>query len=201
VLLGAQRCEQLLRCVPRDVNFLEDWLRLYDFKGAHRREAPRLHKVALCAAAKRELSELLATRVNLQAARPLFDKTKTGKTFNTNAVFKEVRAISDRLLARRHIREPFSYSDLRRTVETQMTSLKVAQEVRAHIQSHDLSGVQVRHYNRHDFHDEMKAALEVWSQHVLACAAQASRLPMHPSYDMPQAVLPAPLEKLSGRKA
>jgi hypothetical protein len=56
--------------------------------------------------------------------------------------------------------EPFTVGDLRRTVETRLSALGVPLEVRAHLQSHGLGGVQARHYDRHDYMAEKRAALD-----------------------------------------
>ena len=54
----------------------------------------------------------------------------------------------------------FTASDLRRTVETRLSAEGVSAEVRAHLQSHGLGGVQARHYDRHSYLPEKRAALE-----------------------------------------
>jgi hypothetical protein len=54
----------------------------------------------------------------------------------------------------------FTPGDLRRTVETQLAAAHASKETRARLQSHGLSGVQNRHYNMHEYLDEMRAALE-----------------------------------------
>jgi integrase len=60
-------------------------------------------------------------------------------------------------------RGPFSMRDLRRTAETHMAALAISSDVRAQIQSHGLGGIQARHYDRHDYMPEKRAALELWS--------------------------------------
>lgn len=54
--------------------------------------------------------------------------------------------------------------DLRRTAETHMAALGISSDVRAQIQSHGLGGIQARHYDRHDYMPEKRAALEKWSR-------------------------------------
>ena len=54
----------------------------------------------------------------------------------------------------------FTVGDLRRTVETRLAADGVGTEIRAQLQSHGLGGVQARHYDRHDYFEEKKAALE-----------------------------------------
>ena len=50
--------------------------------------------------------------------------------------------------------------DLRRTVETRLAAEGISKDVRAHLQSHGLGGVQSKHYDRHDYLAEKRAALE-----------------------------------------
>jgi integrase len=63
-------------------------------------------------------------------------------------------------------RGPFSMRDLRRTAETHMAALGVSSDVRAQIQSHGLGGIQARHYDRHDYMSEKRAALALWVQRL-----------------------------------
>ena len=63
-------------------------------------------------------------------------------------------------------RGPFSMRDLRRTAETHMAALGISSDVRAQIQSHGLGGIQARHYDRHDYMPEKRAALALWVQRL-----------------------------------
>jgi len=63
-------------------------------------------------------------------------------------------------------RGPFSMRDLRRTAETHMAALGISSDVRAQIQSHGLGGIQARHYDRHDYMPEKRAALALWTQRL-----------------------------------
>ncbi len=54
----------------------------------------------------------------------------------------------------------FILSDIRRTVETLLAGRGISREVRVQLQSHGLSGVQVRHYDKHDYRDEKRRVLE-----------------------------------------
>jgi integrase len=80
----------------------------------------------------------------------------------------EVREIAAAMLAAREAGEPFSLRDVRRTVETTLAGLGVSQDVRAQLLSHGLSGVQHKHYDRHDYRPEKRAALERWGQWLTA---------------------------------
>jgi integrase len=64
--------------------------------------------------------------------------------------------------------EPFTLHDLRRTAATGMAGLGVAHHVVDRILNHvagKISGV-ARIYNRHEYADERRAALERWARHV-----------------------------------
>ena len=68
--------------------------------------------------------------------------------------------------AKKLISEPFAFIDLRRTIETKFASLGVSQDVRAQIQSHGLSGVQNKHYNKYNYMTEKVEVLTMWEQHL-----------------------------------
>ena len=64
--------------------------------------------------------------------------------------------------------EPFTLHDLRRTAATGMAGLGVAHHVVDRILNHTagkISGV-ARIYNRHEYADERKAALDAWAAHI-----------------------------------
>ena len=63
-------------------------------------------------------------------------------------------------------RESFQLRDVRRTAETMLASLGVSSDVRAHLQSHGLGGVQQRHYDRHEYMLEKRKALENWWRYL-----------------------------------
>jgi integrase len=64
--------------------------------------------------------------------------------------------------------EPPTPHDLRRTVETRMASLRIPKEIRDRVLNHIPSDVGSKHYNRHDYADEKRDALNRW-----ACALSA----------------------------
>jgi hypothetical protein len=57
-------------------------------------------------------------------------------------------------------KNPFTLADLRRTVETRLAGMGVSKDHRAYLQSHGLSGVQTRHYDRHEYEMEKRDALK-----------------------------------------
>lgn len=60
--------------------------------------------------------------------------------------------------------EHFTLRDIRRTAETQLAAAGFNLEVRAHLLSHGVSGVQTRHYVRHSFVKEKTTALLSWER-------------------------------------
>ena len=63
-------------------------------------------------------------------------------------------------------RAPFQLRDIRRTVETILASLKVPKDVRSHLLSHGLGGVQNQHYDRHTYWTEKRHALKKWAAYL-----------------------------------
>lgn len=171
ILLGGQRCIQLLRAKTTDVSIDSATIRLLDSKG--RRKTPRIHVLPLTTLALEEISPLLHECKALQLPY-LFHSNKRKGGFMTDQVLSyTVRHISQAMLDKKVIETPFYYRDIRRTIETRMSDLGISKEVRAQIQSHDLGGIQMVHYNRFDFLDQKRQALQQWEHYVLECAAKA----------------------------
>jgi len=164
VLLGGQRCEQLLRVRESEVDLIEGTILLWDPKG--RRDTPRRHLLPITAMAKSDVSELLKES-NRVGSPFLFAGRKREKTLSPFTVTRQVTTISKELLAAgRNVKHPFSYLDIRRTIESHMQALHIDDEVREHIQSHGLAGVRQKHYSRYKYLDEMRAALERWASYL-----------------------------------
>lgn len=66
--------------------------------------------------------------------------------------------------------KPFVLHDLRRTVRTRLSALKVPHEVKELILGHELQGLD-RVYDQHTYHDEMREALEKWSDRLAQIVA------------------------------
>ena len=75
------------------------------------------------------------------------------------------------------VKKSFSYADIRRTAETLMAGLGVSDEHRAQVQSHGLSGVQLRHYNKYDYMKEKREALLKWEELVLGAKTRGHESP------------------------
>jgi integrase len=62
--------------------------------------------------------------------------------------------------------EPFTLRDVRRTCETMLASMGISKDTRAQLLSHGISGVQAVHYDRHEYMNEKRAALDAWEQRI-----------------------------------
>jgi integrase len=153
--LGGQRPEQLLRLTWADVDISAGTVTLYDGKG--KRQKPRLHLLPLTFVP----SAILKHRHELAKYDP-----RVFATAHLSTLTRTVGEISAALVAKELAREPFTLRDLRRTAETMMAALEVSKDVRAQVQSHGLGGVQDRHYDRHDYLKQKRAALELWGAHL-----------------------------------
>lgn len=169
LLLGGQRPAQLVRATLADVDLHGGTLRLLDPKG--KRTHARVHLLPLTAPAADVLRRCIDRAEAQRAANP---KAQDGWLFSVyGRVPLRPEALSDaagdiaadllaKPIAERIVKEPFLLRDLRRTCETHLARMGVSREVRAHIQSHGLGGVQARHYDRHDYMNEKTAALAAW---------------------------------------
>jgi integrase len=157
---GGQRPTQLLRARPEDIDLPGSTLTLHDLKGA--RKQPRRHVVPLVPDATAILTRRLET---LADNEPLF--AFHGKIpLKPEMLSVIVTDISSAMLKAKDSREPFQLRDIRRTVETMLAGLGVSSDVRAQLQSHGLGGIQIRHYDRHDYMPEKRKALKKWSHHI-----------------------------------
>ena len=65
-------------------------------------------------------------------------------------------------------------------METALASVKVSKEIRGHLQSHGLTGVQAKHYDGHDYEDEKREALQ-----ILFKMLDSEKLPASTSSSLP----------------
>jgi integrase len=160
LLLGGQRLEQLARLTVSDWDRRSMTVTLRDAKG--RRSAPRRHVLPV----------LPPVAVAFQAMRrgagpddPFLWTVTHGKTGCTALVAGDwCERVCTTMLAAGEISERFTLGDIRRSVETFLQGCGVPVEVRAHVQSHGLSGVQQRHYAKHDFtEDKVQALRLIWA--------------------------------------
>lgn len=67
--------------------------------------------------------------------------------------------------------EPFTPRDLRRTARSYFPALGISQEVARKIMNHSLEGID-RVYDRHDYMEEMRDALDSFSAHIASIVEQ-----------------------------
>ena len=160
--LGGQRPTQLLRVIPQLVDVSGATLTLLDPKGRNRHANPRRHVLPIHEDLMPVIRRRLAQTQGVES--PLFS-TNGRVPLRKETVAGLVEEIEKAMLAAGELeRGPFSMRDLRRTAETQMAALGISSDVRAQIQSHGLGGIQARHYDRHDYMAEKRAALQQWVQ-------------------------------------
>ena len=155
LLTGAQRVEQLARITTKDIDHDDGTVRILDPKG--RRRKPRAHIVPLIDAAKDALRAMEGGMYGEFAFTA--DSGYTGASY-----YVAQHRLRPVVVAMREAQEldgdDFTLGDLRRTVETRLAAEGVSRETRAQLQSHGLGGIQDRHYDRHGYLDEKRAALE-----------------------------------------
>lgn len=181
LLTGGQRIAQLMRLKWSDHDHDMDTgtgsVRLLDIKG--RRRVPRVHLVPLLPLMAADLATLRGDDDSDggDGARPHLFSLTAGKA---PATYDEFRGIMDPVVASMvvagELTSPFTPGDLRRTVETRLAALGLSEEVRGHLQSHGLSGVQKRHYNFFEYDAEKRAAVE--ALYELLTGAGATVVPM-----------------------
>ncbi|MEF3080785.1 tyrosine-type recombinase/integrase [Luteimonas sp. SMYT11W] len=170
LLTGGQRIDQLARATLADYDTDQSTVTLRDTKG--RRTTPRLHVVPLIPEAVEAMHAMLPTPAegddgNADEGRRyrlgdfLFTTTAGKAGMVASTAYLRCRAVMEAMQAAGELPAGvFSITDIRRTVETRLAELGVHSDVRAQLQSHGLGGVQARHYDRHDYLQEKRDALE-----------------------------------------
>lgn len=155
LLTGGQRMEQLSRLTEKDWDREAGTVTLWDSKG--RRRKPKRHVVPLIPDAAAALEAL---RGDEPQGPHLFTVSAGAAAAVPHTLAAAMREVSDQLLEAERITTPITPGTIRRTVETRLAAAKVPKEIRAQLQSHGLGGIQDRHYDRHDYLDEKREALE-----------------------------------------
>lgn len=159
VLTGGQRIEQFVRLKWADVS--DEALTIFDGKGRPGQGA-RAHQIPLVKLARADLAVL-------KREGEFAISTTAGK-----------KAISVRTLAGwahdvvGDTIEGFQLKRIRSGVETLLAANGVSREIRGHLQSHGLTGVQARHYDGHDYMPEKRQAIEILVREVCQSAPAGS---------------------------
>lgn len=146
LLTGGQRIEQFIRLKWADVG--EDALKLFDGKGRPS-QGPRPHQVPLVPLALTDLKQLQ------REGDFVFSTTHGKKPISARTLTGWAHGVVDSEI------EGFPLKRIRSGVETLLAREGVSREVRGHLQSHGLTGVQARHYDGHDYVPEKRKALEI----------------------------------------
>lgn len=152
LLTGAQRIRQLSRAVrPGDLDLDAKTIRLYDKKG--RRKTARVHDVPL-------IEEAIKAMHAMGSGTFIFSLTGGVTAANLDSMGDGIDTVNRSMTAAGELPGGrFTARDIRRTVETRLAAAGVSLEDRGHLQSHGLSGVQKRHYDKYARMEEMRAAL------------------------------------------
>jgi len=158
LLTGGQRIDQLARLRWSDV--APDAITILDTKGRPGQGA-RSHTVPLLPEMARELNACLRlgeyVLSSTDGKKPIAGTTLSGWA-------KEV--VGEAITA-------FQLKRVRSGVETLLAANGVSREVRGHLQSHGLSGIQARHYDGHDYMPEKRRALQILLGELQAKQKQA----------------------------
>jgi integrase len=172
--LGGQRFKQLLRATWKDYDAAAATLRLSDAKGKRATAVPHVLPVT------RRVATLLKELRALNGGGEFIFSTTSGKKAihhtSLPAHFASIAAGAS--VSAQSVDEPFQGRDIRRSIETRLQALGVSREVRAQLLSHGrTSGVQQKHYERHDYIREKGEALNVLEAHLVAVIAGRKRQP------------------------
>lgn len=150
LLTGGQRIEQLLRVLRDDIG--DGAIQLRDLKGRPG-QGPRPYLVPLVGLAEGAIKKLIADSKpdghfaisTTGGRRPV--SVRTLHTWSHDVVGDRIKG--------------FQLKRIRSGIETLLAANGVPREVRGHLQSHGLTGVQARHYDGHDYMHEKRAALDI----------------------------------------
>ena len=160
LLTGGQRIEQLVNLLSSNVT--GSTIMLYDGKGRPGKP-PRPHTVPLIPPAAAALLECRPQGV--YALSTDCGVTHLAATTLSNwAVAAAVKIPG------------FATKRIRSGVETLLASARISSEIRGRLQSHGISGVQNRHYDGHDYLEEMHDALTLF-HHTLDKTVQITKKP------------------------
>lgn len=172
LLLGGQRLEQMARLTTSDWDRRAGTVTLRDSKG--RRSTPRLHVLPVLPPVA---AAFQAMRRGAGPDDAFLWSVTQGRSGCTALVAGDwCERVCTAMLQAGENSERFTLGDIRRSVETFLQSCGVPVEVRAHVQSHGLSGVQQRHYAKHDFSDDKLQCLRLIWACVDPAAEEADRL-------------------------
>jgi len=156
VLTGGQRIQQLSRATLHDLDSDTNTLTLLDYKG--RRAEPRRHAIPLLPEAQKCIERITG------AGDYVFSCDGGIKPINGKYIAERVDNIRDEMEEAKELEGGhFTPGTIRATIETRLAAkpYRVSSDVLAQLLSHGMGGVQARHYQHHDFHEEKLEALKM----------------------------------------
>ena len=162
ILTGGQRQQQLARVQAKDIQEVNipnrdgftKGMEVIDTKGRTARE--RKHFVPLTPKSKNLVDALLVQG-------PFIFSTTGQEGVEPNWFGRQIKPIVKDMEAAGELDNgSFTAGAIRSTVETLLGKYGVSREDRGHLQSHGNSGVQAKHYDRHDYAGQKLTALEIW---------------------------------------
>lgn len=151
VLTGGQRIEQFVRLKWEHVG--DDAMIIYDAKGRPG-QGPRPHQIPLLKEARDALDALKGEGIFA------ISTTAGNKPISVRTLAAWARAVVGDSI------KGFQLKRIRSGVETLLAANGVTREIRGHLQSHGLTGVQARHYDGHDYMREKRGALELLKREI-----------------------------------
>lgn len=152
LLTGGQRVEQLGRLTKHDYDPDRQTVTLLDTKG--RRKVAYEHVVPLIPDAVKAMESMRGDLGNY-----LFTITQGAQQAGYHNVWERVQDVALAMVAAGEIDREFSPGTIRKTVETRLQAAGGSREMRGHLLSHGLGGVQARHYEAHEYDEEKRKAL------------------------------------------
>jgi len=161
VLTGGQRMDQLARAGLHDIDNDTQTLTLLDFKG--RRSEPRRHSIPLLPEARACIDRITG------AGEYVFSCDGGIRPINKKYIGERVDKIRDAMKEAEELEGGhFTPGTIRATIETRLAAkpYRVSSDVLGQLLSHGMGGVQQRHYQHHNFHEEKLEALEMLQRMV-----------------------------------
>lgn len=166
LLTGGQRVEQLARLTEADHDLEQKTITLLDTKG--RRKKAREHVIPLIPDAEKALAAMRPPRPPRQdkdgkdvpPGPYLFTVSHGDQGAVYHTAWEAVQEVARAMVAAGEVDRLFTPGTIRKTVETRLQAVGVSREIRGHLGSHGLGGVQGQHYEAHEFNDEKRTALK-----------------------------------------
>lgn len=163
-LVAARRPDEVLRAKKSEFN-----LQRGIWNQGRRNKSAREHVLPLSTLMRTCVEELFEYGKDSQWLVPSNKKCGKDTPMSKVVIAQALR----RILGRPEIMEmePFTPRDLRRTARSYFPALGIRQEVSRKIMNHSLEGID-RVYDRHDYMDEMRDALESFSTYIASIVEQ-----------------------------